>query len=82
MLSARSAEQRTEAEAELGRSGAEVAAYAADVSKPDEAAKLVLAAVTAIAASTSWSTMSAAGAEERGSPTAPTTIGAMRWSGI
>jgi NAD(P)-dependent dehydrogenase (short-subunit alcohol dehydrogenase family) len=47
MLSARSAEHLSEAEAELGRSGAEVAAHAADVGKPEEAARLVRAAVTA-----------------------------------
>jgi short-subunit dehydrogenase len=38
MLSARSAEQLTEAEAALGATGAEVSAHVADVSKPDGAA--------------------------------------------
>src|SRR5271154_7183322 len=46
MLSARSVEQLTKAEAELSQTGAEVAAHVADVSKPDEAAALVEAAVT------------------------------------
>jgi len=47
MLSARSAEQLAEAEAAIRTSGVDVAAHPADVSKPDEAAGLVQAAVTA-----------------------------------
>src|ERR1700721_4131304 len=47
MLSARSPEHLSEAEAELSRSGAEVTAHAADVSNPDEAASLVEAALAA-----------------------------------
>jgi 3-oxoacyl-[acyl-carrier protein] reductase len=47
MLSARSAEQLAEAEAALRANGADVAAHAADVGKPDEAAGLVQAAVAA-----------------------------------
>ena len=47
MLSARSAEQLAEAAAALRTSGVDVAAHPADVSKPDEAAGLVQAAVTA-----------------------------------
>src|ERR1700726_2376009 len=47
MLSARSAEQLAEAEAALRTSAVDVAAHAADVSKPDEAAGLVRAAVAA-----------------------------------
>ena len=47
MLSARSAEPLAEAQAALRTSVAEVAAHAADVSKPDEAAALVQAAVAA-----------------------------------
>ena len=39
MLSARSAEQLREAEAALRRTGAGIAAHAADVSDPDEAAR-------------------------------------------
>src|SRR5438045_9280215 len=46
MLSARSAEQLREAETALRQSGAEVAAHAADVSDPDEAARLIDAAVS------------------------------------
>ena len=49
MLSARSAEQLAEAEASLRASTANVAVHAADVSKPDEAAGLVQAAVAALA---------------------------------
>jgi len=45
MLSARSAEPLAEAEAALRTSALDVAAHAADVSKPDEAAGLVQAAV-------------------------------------
>ena len=45
MLSARSAEQLTKAEAALRAIGAEVAAHAADVSDPDEAARLIQATV-------------------------------------
>jgi 3-oxoacyl-[acyl-carrier protein] reductase len=47
MLSARSAEQLSEAEAVLRASGADVAAHAADVGEPDAAAGLVHAAVAA-----------------------------------
>jgi 3-oxoacyl-[acyl-carrier protein] reductase len=47
MLSARSAKPLAEAQAALRTSVAEVAAHAADVSKPDEAAALVQAAVAA-----------------------------------
>ncbi len=47
MVSARSAEQLAEAEATLRASGAEVAAHVADVSEPDQAAKLVAAAALA-----------------------------------
>jgi NAD(P)-dependent dehydrogenase (short-subunit alcohol dehydrogenase family) len=47
MLSARSAEQLREAEAALRRAGSEVAAHAADVSDPEEAAGLINAAVAA-----------------------------------
>ena len=47
MLSARSAEPLAEAAAALHTSGVDVAAHPADVSKPDEAAGLVQAAVTA-----------------------------------
>jgi 3-oxoacyl-[acyl-carrier protein] reductase len=47
MLSARSAEHLGEAEAALAGSGAEVAARAADVGDPDEAAGLVQATVAA-----------------------------------
>ena len=47
MLSARSAGPLAEAEAALRASTADVAAHAADVSKPDEAAGLVQAAVAA-----------------------------------
>src|SRR3982075_282788 len=47
MLSARSPEHLSEAEAELSRSGAEVAAHTADVSNPDEAESLVQAALAA-----------------------------------
>jgi 3-oxoacyl-[acyl-carrier protein] reductase len=47
MLSARSLEHLSEAEAELSRSGAEVAAHVADVSNPDEAESLVQAALAA-----------------------------------
>ena len=47
MLSARSAEQLREAETALRQSGAEVAAHATDVSDPDEAARLIDAAVNA-----------------------------------
>ena len=47
MLSARSAEQLAEAEASLRASTVNVAAHAADVSKPDEAAGLVQAVVAA-----------------------------------
>jgi 3-oxoacyl-[acyl-carrier protein] reductase len=47
MLSARSAAALAEAEATLKESGATVAAYAADVAKPDQAADLVKAAVAA-----------------------------------
>ena len=49
MLSARSAEQLREAETALRQSGAEVAAHAADVSDPDEAARLIDAAVSSYA---------------------------------
>jgi 3-oxoacyl-[acyl-carrier protein] reductase len=49
MLSARSAEQLAEAEAALRANGANVAAHAADVGKPDEAAGLVQAAAAAFA---------------------------------
>jgi 3-oxoacyl-[acyl-carrier protein] reductase len=47
MFSARSAEHLRDTEAVLAGSGAEVAAYAADVGEPDEAAGLVQAAVAA-----------------------------------
>jgi NAD(P)-dependent dehydrogenase (short-subunit alcohol dehydrogenase family) len=47
LLSARSDGHLSETEAALARSGAEVAAHAADVSNPDEAAGLVQAAVAA-----------------------------------
>jgi 3-oxoacyl-[acyl-carrier protein] reductase len=47
MLSARSAEHLSEAKAAVTRSGAEVAAHAADVGDPDEAAGLVQAALAA-----------------------------------
>src|SRR6266566_8918327 len=47
VLSARSAEQLTEAEAGLRASGVSVTSRVADVSQPKEAANLVLAAVTA-----------------------------------
>ena len=47
MLSARSAEHLSEAEAALASSGAEVTAHAADVGDPDEAAGLVQAALAA-----------------------------------
>jgi len=47
MLSARSAEQLAEAEAALRAAGAEVAAHAADVGEPDQAAGLVRAAALA-----------------------------------
>jgi 3-oxoacyl-[acyl-carrier protein] reductase len=47
MLSARSPEHLSEAEAELSRSGADLSAHAADVSNPDEAASLVEAALAA-----------------------------------
>jgi 3-oxoacyl-[acyl-carrier protein] reductase len=47
MLSARSAEQLREAEAALRRTGGEVAAQAADVGDPDQAARLIDAAVSA-----------------------------------
>jgi 3-oxoacyl-[acyl-carrier protein] reductase len=47
MLSARAAEQLADAAAALRTSGVDVAAHPADVSKPDEAAGLVQAAVTA-----------------------------------
>src|SRR5215831_634619 len=47
MLSARSAGPLAEAEAALRASTADVAAHAADVSKPDEAAGLVQAAIAA-----------------------------------
>ncbi len=47
MLSARSTEPLAEAQAALRTSAAEVAAHAADVSKPDEAAGLVQAAAAA-----------------------------------
>src|SRR5205814_4527403 len=47
VLSARSTEQLTEAEAGLRASGVSVASHVADVSRPEEAASLVQAAVTA-----------------------------------
>jgi 3-oxoacyl-[acyl-carrier protein] reductase len=47
MLSARSPEQLREAEAALRRTGAAVAAHTADVSDPDETARLIDAAVAA-----------------------------------
>jgi 3-oxoacyl-[acyl-carrier protein] reductase len=47
MLTARSAEQLTKAAAELCETGAEAASHVADVSKPDDAAGLVEAAVAA-----------------------------------
>jgi len=47
MLSARSSEHLSEAKATLARSGAEIAAHAADVGNPDEAASLVQAALAA-----------------------------------
>jgi 3-oxoacyl-[acyl-carrier protein] reductase len=47
MLSARSAEQLVRAEAELRGGGAQVAAHAADVSDPSQAATLIEATVTA-----------------------------------
>ena len=81
MLSARSAEQLREAEAALRRTGAEVAAHAADVSDPDEAARLIDAAVSRL-----WrhryprSTMWVAGAAERASRTAAMTTGAAHWN--
>jgi 3-oxoacyl-[acyl-carrier protein] reductase len=75
MLSTRSAEPLAHAANELRATGAEVAAYAADVGTPQGAAALIDAAV-----STCWSTMSVAEAAARGSPTAPTMIGAARSS--
>ena len=45
MLSARSAEQLRDAEAALRGTGAEVAAHAADVGDPDDAARLIDATV-------------------------------------
>src|SRR5262245_51239055 len=47
ILSARSTEQLAAAEAAIRTSGANVAAHAADVNEPDEAARLVEAAVEA-----------------------------------
>src|SRR6476620_1706726 len=47
MLSARSVEQLAKAAAAIRMSGVEVAAHAADVSRPDEATALVQAAVAA-----------------------------------
>src|SRR5205807_7171693 len=47
MLSARSTGQLGEAEAALRATGAEVAAYAADVGSPDDAARLIKATVAA-----------------------------------
>jgi 3-oxoacyl-[acyl-carrier protein] reductase len=47
MLSARSAEQLTDAQAVLRASGAEVAAHVADVSQPDDAGRLIQATVAA-----------------------------------
>src|SRR5689334_15452135 len=46
MLSARSAEQLHEAEAALRRTGGEVAAQAADVGDPDQASRLIDAAIS------------------------------------
>src|SRR6476646_8438839 len=46
MLSARSAEQLREAEAALRRTGGEIAAQAADVGDPDQAARLIDAAIS------------------------------------
>ena len=47
MLSARSIEQLRDAETTLRASGAEVVAHAADVGRPDDAARLIEAAVAA-----------------------------------
>src|SRR6516225_7417317 len=54
MLSARSAGPLAEAEAALRASTADVAAHSADVSKPDEAAGLVQAAVAAFGGIDDW----------------------------
>jgi NAD(P)-dependent dehydrogenase (short-subunit alcohol dehydrogenase family) len=82
MLSARSTEPLAEAQAALRTSAAKVAAHAADVSKPDEAAGRSRPPPRPLAGSMSWSTTSAVAEEERVSPIAPMTIGAVPSNGI
>ncbi len=65
MLSARSAAQLRGAEAALQGTGAAVAAHAGDVADPADAARLIDARRPPMAASMSWSTMSAVAAAGR-----------------
>ena len=81
MLSARSAGPLAEAQAALRASAADVAAHAADVSKPDEAAGLVQAAVAAFGGIDVRSTMSVVAGAEPASQIARMTIGAAPWTG-
>ena len=82
MLSARSTERLLETETALRATGAEVAAYAADVGSPDDAARLIEATVAAYGGiDTFWSTMSAVVAVARALPTAAMTTGVVPWNG-
>jgi NAD(P)-dependent dehydrogenase (short-subunit alcohol dehydrogenase family) len=81
MLSARSTEQLRETEEALRATGAEVAAHAADVGSPDDAARLIEVPPRPMAASTSWSTMSAVVGVARALPTAAMTTGVVPWNG-
>jgi len=82
MLSARSAEQLAEAGASLRASTANVAVHAADVSKPDEAAGLVQAAVAAFGGIDILINNVGGGGGGAASPIAPMMIGAAPWNGI
>jgi len=82
MLSARSAEPLAEAAAALRTSTVDVAAHAADVSEPDEAAGLVQAAVAVLGGIDVLINNVAVAGEERASPIAPMMIGAALWNGI
>ena len=79
MLSARSADALRDAEVALGASAAGVASEVADVTRPDDAARLVQAAVTAFGGIDIL--VNNVGGSVGGVPlrTAPTMTGAPRW---
>ena len=82
MLSARSTEQLREAEEGLRATGADVAAHAADVGSPDDAARLIEVTAAAYGGiDILVTTMSAVVGVAHALPTAATTIGVAPWNG-